>query len=300
MKTGRRRKKEETQDADKQPPEAPAAKPVSFSPPSGTPARTPTRPSTVRTPARSSTARLLPILIGLVVLLFGGFICSRSCLGPKPEPVTYLPATVEGSWTTTVNVLASEGMDESAERVVDDYDEYAYNIYYEETEEKLYEAVDDSFMVTQLNADENWWEGERHYYSEEWLDKETCQYTNYTVWITDPEDTDYEIEVVLSECEVWDHVVVKERVSEAADSPVIPGTLTRQGVGSAVEWPQAVVPANADIERRFEGTVIFRADGAKRTVTTTDVDKYIYYVTVPHYLGLDEGGKVVRLTDKAP
>jgi hypothetical protein len=300
MKTGRRRKKEETQDADKLPPKAPDAKPVSFSPPSGAPDRTPTRPSTARTPARSSTARLLPILIGLVVLAFGGVICSRSCLGPKTEPVTYLPATAEGSWTTTVNVLASEGMGESAERVVDDYDEYAYNIYYEETEEKLYEAADDSFTVTQLNADENWWEGERHYYSEEWLDKETCQYTNYTVWITDPEDTDYEIEVVLSECEVWDHVVVKERVSEAAGSPAIPGTLTRQGVGSAVEWPQAVAPANADIEREFEGTVIFRADGAERTVTTTDVDKYIYYVTVPHYLGLDEGGKVVRLTDKAP
>jgi len=191
-------------------------------------------------------------------------------------------------------------MDDGIEQVVDDYDEYAYNIYYEETEDQLYEAAGDGFAVTQLNEAEDWWKEDRHYFSEEWLDKETCQYTNYTVWITDPEDEDYEIEVVLSECEVWDHVVVKERGSEGGESPAVPGTFTRQGVGTTVEWPEVVAPANGRLEREFEGTVVFRADGAKRTVETTDVDKYIRYLTVPHYLGLDENGKVVRLTDKAP
>jgi len=289
MKTGRRRKKE------KEPGEEQAEKPVSFRPPSGAPSRAPSRPGIVR---------LLPILIGLAVLVFGGLICSRACLGPKAEPSTYLPATAEGSWTAIVRVVLPSEVQgyggEDTEEVVDDYDEYAYNIYYEETEDKLYEAAGDSFVVTQLNEKEDWWEGDRHYFSEEWLDKETCQYTNYTAWIADPEDESYEIEVVLSECEVWDHVVVKERASEGGESPAGPDTFTRQGVGTAVEWPEAVAPANGRLEREFEGVVTFRANGAKRTVRVTDVDTYIRYLTVPHYLGLDENGNVVDLTDKAP
>jgi hypothetical protein len=295
MKTGRRRRKDEEQE--KEQGKAQVKKPVSFGPPSR-PA-TSSRPST-QAPSRSSAARLLPILIGLAVLVIGGLLCGRSCFGPKAEPSTYLPATAEGSWTTTVELVGSQQIDESTEQVVDDYDEYAYNIYYEETEAKVYEAAGDAFAVTQLNERKDWWEGDLHYFSEEWLDKETCQYTNYTVWITDPEDTDYEIEVVLSECEVWDHVVVRERISEGGEPAVVPGTLTLQGVGAAVEWPAAVAPAGGRLEREFEGTVIFRADGAKRTVTTTDVDQYVRYLTVPYYLGLDEDGKVVDLTDKAP
>jgi len=291
MKTGRRRRKDKKEEQDKKQGEPQDKKPVSFAPPSRSPARI---------PARSGVARLLPILIGLVVLVFVGLVCGRSCFGPRAEPSTYLPATAEGSWTATVKIVVPHEMDEGTEQVVDDYDEYAYNIYYEEAEDKLYEAAGDGFAVTQLNEKEDWWEGDRHYFSEEWLDKETCQYTNYTVWITDPEDEDYEIEVVLSECEVWDHVVVKERISEGGEPLAGPDTLARQGVGTAVEWPEAVAPVNGRLEHEFEGTVIFRADGAKRTVKTTDVDKYIRYLTVPYYLGLDENGKVVDLTDKAP
>jgi hypothetical protein len=293
MKTGRRRKKE------KEPGEEQAEKPVSFRPPSGAPSEAPSR-----APSRPGIVRLLPILIGLAVLVFGGLICSRACLGPRAEPSIYLPATAEGSWTATVRVVLPSEMQgyggEDTERIVDEYDDYAYNIYYEETEDRLYEAAGDSFVVTQLNEKEDWWEGDLHYFSEEWLDKETCQYTNYTAWITDPEDEDYEIEVVLSECEVWDHVIVKERVSEEGGAPAGPDTFTRQGVGTAVEWPAAVAPVNGRLEREFEGVVTFRADGAERTVRVTDVDTYIRYLTIRHYLGLDEEGDVVDLTDKAP
>jgi hypothetical protein len=201
-----------------------------------------------------------------------------------------------------------EREDSYTERVVDEYDDYAYSIYYEEIESKLYEAIGDRFAVTQLNANRDWWEGDRHYFSEEWLDTETCQYTAYTVWITDPEDADYEIEVVLSECEVWDHVVVKERVygeqeycqTENVDSLAVRDTLTRQGVGAGVEWQDTIAPADGRLERGFEGTVVFRADGAQRTVQVTDSDTYVRYLTVPHYLGVDDQGNVVDLTDREP
>ena len=116
------------------------------------------------------------------------------------------------------------------------------------------------------------------------------------MWITDPENEDYEIKVVLSECEVWDHVVVTEKQG----SQGFQDTLTRQGAGTTVEWPEAIAPAGVRMEREFEGAVVFRADGAKRTVKVTDVDTYIRYLTVPYYLGLDEKGNVVDLTDKAP
>jgi hypothetical protein len=201
-----------------------------------------------------------------------------------------------------------ERRDQYAERQVDEYDDYAYNIYYEETEGRLYEADADTFVVTALNPKRDWWEEDLHYYSEEWLDRETCQYTNYTVWITDPEDADYEIEVVLSECEVWDHVVVNERVGEQDEycqiemlgAMVVQDTLTQRGVGAGVEWPGAIAPAGGDLEHDFEGSVTFRANGTEHTVKVNDVDKYVRYLTIPHYLGVDEQGNVVDVTDVVP
>jgi hypothetical protein len=114
--------------------------------------------------------------------------------------------------------------------------------------------------------------------------------------------------VVLSECEVWDHVVVKERVygeqeycqTENVDSLAVQDTLTRQGVGAGVEWQDTIAPADGRLERGFEGTVVFRADGAQRTVQVTDSDTYVRYLTVPHYLGVDDQGNVVDLTDREP
>ena len=329
MKTGRRRKKE----SQEPPRQAPSPPPETASPrPEGKKPPSPPLPS--RTPSRRGL--VLSILIVLALLIFGGLLCGRSCLGPRAEPSVYLPADAEGSWVTTVKLVVPqvtieerfrsdcdldvgctvipgtcevrEREDKYTEHTVDDYDDYAYNIYYEEAEDKLYEAAGDSFVVTQLNEKEDWWEENRHYFSEEWLDRETCQYTEYTVWITDPEDEEYEIEVLLAECEVWDHVVVKEAIYEEEEycqienvgSMTVQDTLTRQGVGATVEWAETVAPANGRLEREFEGTVIFQANGAERTVKATNVDTYIRYLTVPYYLGLDEQGNAVDLTDKAP
>jgi hypothetical protein len=255
---------------------------------------------------------------------------------PRAKPATYLPATAEGSWTASVKLLVPEVVsgegwrsdcdadsactvlpatcqvrerrDDFTERTVDEYDDYAYNIYYEETERKLYEASGDGFSVTELNASEDWVEEDLHYLAEEWLDEGTCQYTEFAVWITDPEDDEYDIEVLLSECEVWDHVVVKERVyeqeeycqTETAGDLAVQDTLTQRGVGVDVAWPQAVAPAGGELAREFDGVVVFQADSTQHRMSVRDVDEYIRYLTVPHYLGLDEQGRVIAVTDRAP
>ena len=336
MKTGRRRKKTLIQETVEPAPE-PQAKEVA-PPIEARPRAKAAKAATARVPARVPALNKpwLLILIAVAVLICVGLICARSCLGPEAAATTYLPATADGSWTATVQVVAPQGAvsegwrsdceadagctvvpgtcelreraDRTSERVVDEYDDYAYSIYYEELEGKLYEAAGDSFVVTQLNAPTDRWDGERHYFSEEWLDEETCQYTGFTVWVTDPEDTSYDIEVVLSECEVWDHVVVKERVTgeeeycqvENVEALVVQDTFTEQGVGAGVEWPGAIAPESGRLEREFEGTVVFRADGTRHTVKVTDVDTYIRYLTVPYYLEVDEDGDVVDLTDRAP
>jgi hypothetical protein len=324
MRTGRRRQKQVPEE--KAPEEkSPAPKPK--------PTTGPAKPT-----SRSPLPRwLIPILaVGAVlcVLLIGILICGRSCFAPKVE--SYLPATAEGSWQTTVKVLApqivrDEGWrsdcesdpnctvlpktcqmrlreDKFTENKIDEYDDFAYSIYYEEEEAKIYEASGTEFAVTELNPPKDWVEDDRHYYAEEWLDKETCQYTNYTVWITDPDDATEEIEVVLSECEVWEHVVVKERIyenedycqTEIAGTFAVKDTLTENGTGANVSWPSAQAPADGRLEREFKGTIVFRADNVEHTVHTDDESAYVHYVTVPHYLGLDKDGKVVSVTDKAP
>ncbi len=330
MKTGRRRKKDKSeQEETGKSPQATVAHPRTKS----------AKPAAARSPAqptRRSKFPVLPILVALSALLVGAMVCGRSCLGARTTPTTYVAADADGSWTTTVKIVAPqvavrgryrsdcdadanctvipgtcevrERADAGAEQTVDDYDEYAYSIYYEEAEDRLYEAAGQDFVPTELNAARDWWDGDRHYYSEEWLDRETCQYTQYTVWITDPDDPEYEVEVVLSECEVWDHVVVKERAyreeaycqTENVESLAVQDVRTLRGAGTLVEWPDTVAPAGGELVREFEGTVEFRAEGARRTVETTDVDKYMRYLTVPHYLGLDEDGDVVNLTDRAP
>jgi hypothetical protein len=323
MRTGRRRKKPALAEEKKAPtakkPSAPRPKPS-------------TKPS--RSPRRPGLVPLLLITGAFIALVIGIIVCGRSCM--RPSASTYLAATAEGSWQTTVNVLAlqvvrSEGWrsdcesnadctvlagtcqmrpreDAFTENQVDEYDDYAYNIYYEEEEGKLYEASGTNFAVTELNPPGDWVEGDRHYTAEEWLDEETCQYTNYTVWITDPDDAAEEIEVVLSECEVWEHVVVKQRVyedeeycqTEVVDTLVVKDTLTESGVGADVIWPKAQPSADGKLERAFDGTVVFRADGVEHTVHTDDESAYVRYVTVPYYLGLDKNGKVVSVTDRKP
>jgi hypothetical protein len=128
------------------------------------------------------------------------------------------------------------------------------------------------------------------------------------VWIADPEDATEEIEVVLSECEVWEHVVVKERIyeeeaycqTETAGTYSVRDTFTEQGTGTSVTWFDATAPVDGRLEREFKGTVVFRADDVAHTVHPDDEETYIRYLTVPHYLGLDKDGGVIQVTDKAP
>ena len=325
MKTGRRRQKEEAPTTPEHVPQGPA-RPKPITAPAGAgPARARRRPSIVG---------IALIIVVVVIAIIAIVMMSRACSGP--QAAEYLPAETTGSWGTTIQVLAPqivagqgwksdcvadgsctvlveacemrERRDRFSEREVDNYDDYAYSIYREELTQELFEAAGDEFAITQLNPDEDRWEGERHTVSKEWLDKETCEYTNFTVWITDPDDTSQEVEVVLSECEVWDHVVVTEKVyereeycqTESIQGLTVLETLTEQGSGMAVDWPAAVTPQGGELQSRFEGVVVFEADGVEHTLTVSDPDAYVRYLTVPQYLGLDEDCKVVRVTERVP
>ena len=93
MRTGRRRKKQAPEE-EKKPP-APQPKP------SPRPARPPSR-----SPVRRGLIPLLLITGAFIALVIGIIICGRSCLAPQAD--TYLPATTEGSWQTTVKVLVPQ------------------------------------------------------------------------------------------------------------------------------------------------------------------------------------------------
>jgi hypothetical protein len=270
----------------------------------------------------------------VIILIVAVVMLGRACSGPAAA--TYLPAQATGSWATTVQVLApqittmerwrtdceadgrctvvletcevQDRRDRFTEREIENYDDYAYNIYFEELGQELYEVSGDAFIIVQLNPDGDRWEEERHYVSEEWLDKETCEYTSYTVWITDPEDTSEEVEVVLSECEIWDHVIVTEKVyeqdefcvTENVEGLVVLDTLTAEGLGTGVDWPPADRPDGGELQSQFKGVIVFLADGVEHTISVTDPNAYARYLTVPHFLGLDEDGNVVRVTDQKP
>jgi hypothetical protein len=77
-------------------------------------------------------------------------------------------------------------------------------------------------------------------------------------------------------------------------------TLTDEGIGSAVNWPSALRPEGGEVRSSFRGELVFRANGTEHTITVTDPDAYVRYLTVPHYLGLDDEGRVVRVTDRVP
>lgn len=181
---------------------------------------------------------------------------------------------------------------------VREYDEHAYDIYYEETWGQVYEAKDTGFMVTQLAADD-WWEGDLHYVRTEELNQESCEYSDYTVWVNDPETATQEIEVYLSECEIWDHVTVTRRTydrkpwCQANITAIVKiGEQSGQGSGLDVRWPQPAVPPGGRTEQAFGGQVTFRADDQTFTVSTTDLAEYRRYLTSPYYLGFRDGKPV--------
>jgi hypothetical protein len=195
--------------------------------------------------------------------------------------------------------------DTYSDTVVDEYDEYAYNIYYEETHEQVYEAAGTEFAVTQLKADD-WWQENLHYVLEEELDQQSCQYTNYTLWVDDPQDSTQEIEVYLAECEVWDHVTVYERVYDQnawcqcdITTLVQVGQQTDSGSGANIVWVDPTVPAGGHTERAFQGRVTFLGDDYTFTTTTEDVGQYQDYLTGLTYLGIRDG-KAVTVSKNPP
>ncbi|MFN2289616.1 MAG: hypothetical protein ACK2UC_00370 [Anaerolineae bacterium] len=264
----------------------------------------------------------------LAALFFGAFgvlvlvmILINALFGRKADD--WVPVTqTQGQWTTTVKIWSpqvtreerweadcrsdpqatvqprtciSRDTEEYEDQVVDDYEEYAYNIYYEETYERVYEPRGTEFVVTQLGTDD-WWDQNLHYVLEEELDSGSCQYTAYTTWVDDPDDDTLEIEVYLAECEVWDHVIVHDRVYEqdnwcACDviTEVELGQEVQQGTGASIRWPNPAVPGGGRTEQGFEGTVIFQGDDYTYTTSTDDLSTYQDYLTSRYYIGLEEG-----------
>ena len=326
MKTGRRRQKKESAPT----PVEQAAEETIGTVPVGTPSAV----ALAQPRRRPSIVEITLIIVVVVIAILAIVTMSRACSGPQAS--VYLPAEAAGTWATTVQIMVPQivdgqgwrtaceasgtctvlagtcemrdRQDRFSEREVENYDDFAYSIYFEELTKQLYEAAGSDFSATQLNPDEDRWEGERHTVSVEWLDRETCEYTSFTVWITDPDDTSQDVEVVLSECEIWDHVVVTEKVyereeycqTETVQGLTVLNTLTDQGAGMAVNWPAAVQPRGGELQSQFRGEIVFRADGTEHRITVTDPDAYVRYLTVPQYLGLDADGRVVRVTDRVP
>jgi hypothetical protein len=256
------------------------------------------------------------LLIVILMLLFGG----------KGGAEEWVKATrANGSWTTSVAVFGpqvavqerweadcindSNGSVRAGtctmretnayhDTVVDDYEEYAYNIYYEESWDKLYQVQGTEFVVTSLGSDE-WWEDDLHYTREEELDRDSCAYSSYTLWVDDPDDAVQEMEVYLSECEVWDHVTVSQREYEQklwcqcdVMSLVQLGTMDEQGAGTRIVWPSPSVPSGGRTEEAFQGQITFLGDDYTYTVTTADPDEYQRYLTADYYIGLRDGRPV--------
>jgi hypothetical protein len=276
-----------------------------------------------------STGCMLAIFVAIVVVVVIIAIVMLSS-GGTDEWVRATQAT--GSWTTSVTVFGPQVMAEERwetdcindpsgtvragtcilkdsttyqDTVLEDYDEYAYNIYYEETWDQPYQAQGTEFVIAELGRDE-WWEGNLHHTRVEELDRDSCIYTEYSVWVDDPDDATQEMEVYLSECEVWDHVTVTERIYDQKPwcqcdvvRTVQLGQVSDQGTGFGVAWPEADVPEGGSTERAFSGSVTFLAKDQSFTVTTDDPNQFQEYLTGPYYVGFD-GDRPVAVRENPP
>jgi hypothetical protein len=328
MKTGRVRKRAQP----RPPEEAPDKPPAPEKPPKKTSQRS-SRPKgssgrTVIGSGRTPPSKLASPywLFGILGAAFGFFLIFVIIMARRGRAQEWVEvARTNGSWTTTATVLGPQvttderwevdcrsdsiatvrpgsciGKDTDTYRdtVVDDYEEYAYDIYYEETWDKTYEPRGTEFVVTTLSSDD-WWEGNLHYTRQEELDKSACEYSPYTIWVDDPQNRSQEIEVYLAECEVWDHVVVEERVYDQklwcqceVTTLIEIGQQSEQGTGMDIDWPTPDVPAGGRVERAFTGQVIFRGDDHSYTATTDDLTEYMDYMTRQYYIGLKDGEPV--------
>lgn len=316
MKTGRVRRKEPPQ----KPPETDAA------PQETTPTAAPPPPPAVAAvqpsrPRSSSLVLLVFVFIVVVIAIMAILTLTRGSRTDEWVAVT----RANGAWTTNVALFgpqvvieemwesdctsATSGAvqpgtcvlrdtDRYQDTVVEDYEEYAYNIYFDETWSTIYQAQGTEFVVTTLGRDD-WWEGNLHYTRVEELDRDSCQYTTYTVWVDDPNDSTQETEVFLSECEVWDHVTVEERTYDQAmwcqcglTRLVQLGQQSSQGTGASVTWPQPTIPQGGRTEPSFSGKVTLVGDDYTYTVTTEDVNAYQDYLTGQYYIGIRKGKPV--------
>ena len=230
----------------------------------------------------------------------GSWTTTATVLGPQVtiEEGWEVDCTSDATATVRTRSCIEKDADTYRDTVVDDYEEYAYDIYYEETWDKTYETRGTQFVATTLGSDD-WWEGNLHYTREEELDKSNCEYTNYTVWVDNPQSRSEEMEVHLARCEVWDHIVVEERVYDQKlwcqcemTTLIEMGQQTEQGTGMDIDWPNPVVPAGGRVDRAFKGQVIFWGDDYSYAATTDDLSKYQDYLMVQYYIGLRDGRPV--------
>jgi hypothetical protein len=311
MKTGRVRKKA-------QPP--PEEKAQEGQPPVGPPA---SEPSIEAKPGQPLS---VGCIVGLVVTVIALAVILILVFGGRGDTEAWIKASgADGSWTTSITVFGPQvtvheewqddcvsdplgtvrpgtcymkNTDAYRDTVVDEYEEYAYDIHYEETWDRVYQVQGTEFAVASLGTDD-WWEDDLHYTVQEELDKDSCEYSSYTLWVDDPDDSTQETEVYLSECEVWDHVVVYQRVYEQEPwcqcdvTALVPlAELSEQGGGTRVLWASPDVPSGGSTEQSFQGQVTFLGDDHTYTVTTTDPEQYEHYLTGEYYIGLRDGKPV--------
>jgi hypothetical protein len=188
---------------------------------------------------------------------------------------------------------------------VQKYEEYADNTYFEETWSQVYEAQGTEFVTTSLGGGDRW-EGNLHYVWVEKLKQDTCQQTNYTVWVDNAQDRTQQDEVYLFDCEVWNDTTVTERVYDQAawcqcevTALAVVSQISSGGKGSEVDWPQADVPAGGRSEESFTGRVTFTGGDYTLTTTTTDPEQYRDWLTSPYYLGI-RAGRAVEVTKSPP
>ncbi len=321
MKTGRVRSKEEMPAEEPRPvPEGEASPPVPGPTPESVASTGEPAPAAKRTPLIVIALIAACACIALVVLL----LALRSCGGAQE----WVPATqVTGNWTAGVQLFApqvqtretwqsgctgAQGIVQQATCVLRPtgqfkdqpsrtYDEYVANSYYDETWSKTYDAQGTDFVVTQLGGGDRV-ENVQRLVSKEYLKDDTCQQTEFTVWVDDPQNSAQQVEVYLYDCEVWQNVTVYDSeqapwcqclVSVLAPMPV----QSAQGTGLQVAYPTLLIPEGGKSEQSFEASVTFVGGDGKYSLvrTTSDPAKYRDWLTTPYYLGIRDG-RVVNLS----
>jgi hypothetical protein len=321
MKTGRIRSKEEM------PAEEPKPVPEGEVPPPATgPVPGAAAPSVEQPPAAKRTPVIVIALAaaGACIALLVLVLALRSCRGAEE----WVPASpVTGNWTAGLQLFAPQvqtretwqegctsarGIVQQATCVLKPtgqfkdqpartYEEYVANSYYDETWSKTYDAQGTDFVVTQLGGSD-WVENNQRLVSKEYLKADTCQQTEYTVWVDDPQSSTQQVEVYLNDCEVWQTVTVYDSEQAAwcqcLVTVLVPEPVqTSQGTGLQVQWPTLLIPEGGKSEQSFEASVTFvGGDGQlKLTRTTSDPAQYRDWLTTPYYLGVRDG-KVVTLS----